>query len=160
MFKGLFVLTGAATVLGATVTLAQTPQAQTPQAPTPQAVSTPASGAPAAAKAPDSLSVFFSSGSATISPQGLAVLDQAARTYRDGKPIIMVVSGGSDATGTAATNLRLSQVRADAVLQGLVARGIPIERFQLLAKGETEPAVPDPDGKPEARNRRVEISWR
>ncbi|WP_428489409.1 OmpA family protein [Rhodopila sp.] len=175
MFKGLFVLTATATVFGATVTLAQTPQAQTPQAQTPTAqtpqaqapqdVSTPASGTPAAgtpaaAKAPDSLSVYFSTGSATISPEGQAVLDKAARTYRDGKPIIMVVSGGSDATGAAAANLRLSEVRADNVLQGLVQRGIPIERFQVLAKGETEPAVPDPNGKPEARNRRVEISWR
>jgi outer membrane protein OmpA-like peptidoglycan-associated protein len=113
-----------------------------------------------AAKAPDSLSVFFASGSAAVSSEGKAVLDQAARTYRDGKPIIMVVSGGSDATGSPAGNLKLSQQRADNVLQGLVARGIPIERFQVLAKGQTEPAVPDPDGTPEAKNRRVEISWR
>jgi outer membrane protein OmpA-like peptidoglycan-associated protein len=113
-----------------------------------------------AAKAPDSLSVFFASGSAAVSNEGKAVLDQAARTYRDGKPIIMVVSGGSDATGSAAGNLKLSQQRADNVLQGLVARGIPIERFQVLAKGQTEPAVPDPEGTPEAKNRRVEISWR
>lgn len=151
MFKDLFALTAAATVLGATATLAQAPQP----------ASTTGSPAPGtAAKAPDSLSIYFTSGSATVSPQGLAVLDQAARTYRDGKPIIMVVSGGSDATGTAAGNLHLSQVRADNVLQGLVARGIPIERFQVLAKGETEPPVPDPEGKAEARNRRVEISWR
>lgn len=147
MLKGLFALAAVATVLGTTATLAQTSQP----------ASTPA---PAAAKAPDSLSIYFASGSATISPQGLAVLDEAAGTYRDGKPIIMVVSGAADATGAAGPNLRLSQVRADNVLQGLVARGIPIERFQVLAKGETEPAVPDPEGKAEARNRRVEISWR
>lgn len=128
--------------------MAQTHQ---PNAPTPAA--TPA-------KAPDSLSVFFGSGSAAISPPSEAVLDQAARTYRDGKPIIMVVSGGSDSTGSAAANLRLSQERADNVLRGLVARGIPVERFQVLAKGETEPAVPAPEGTSEAKNRRVEISWR
>jgi outer membrane protein OmpA-like peptidoglycan-associated protein len=115
---------------------------------------------PAPAKAPDSLSIYFASGSAAISPEGESVLDRAARTYRDGKPIIMVVAGGSDATGSPAANLRLSQHRADNVLQGLVARGIPVERFQVLAKGETEPAVPDAQGTPEARNRRVEISWR
>ena len=68
-------------------------------------------------------------------PQGLTTLDQAARTYRDGKPIVMVVSGGTDSTGSAAANLRLSQQRADNVLQGLIARGIPVERFQILAKG-------------------------
>ena len=126
-------------------------RAQNPPAPAPQV---------APAKAPDSLSIYFEPGSAAVTPQGLATLDQAARTYRDGKPIVMVVSGGADSTGSAAANLRLSQQRADNVLQGLVARGIPVERFQLLAKGETEPAVPAPEGTPEALNRRVEITWR
>ncbi len=115
---------------------------------------------PAPAKAADSLSIYFDPGSAVVNPQGLTTLDQAARTYRDGKPIVMVVSGGTDSTGSAAANLRLSQQRADNVLQGLIARGIPVERFQILAKGETEPAVPAPEGTPEARNRRVEITWR
>jgi outer membrane protein OmpA-like peptidoglycan-associated protein len=114
----------------------------------------------APAKAADSLSIYFDPGSASVTPQGQTTLDQAARTYRDGKPIVMVVSGGTDSTGSAAANLRLSQQRADNVLQGLIARGIPVERFQILAKGETEPAVPAPEGTPEARNRRVEITWR
>lgn len=141
----------AAAIVMATATSAQTPQ----PSPSPAAA---AQTLPA--KAPDSLTVLFQSGSAAISPQGQAVLDQAARTYRDGKPIIMVVSGGTDSTGSAAGNLHLSQMRADNVLQGLVARGIPIERFQVLAKGETEPAVPAPEGTPEARNRSVQITWR
>lgn len=111
-------------------------------------------------KPSDSISIYFSSGSAAISPEGANMLDQAARTYREGKPIIMVVIGGSDSTGPASVNLRLSQIRADNVLQGLIARGIPVERFQVLAKGGTEPSVPAPEGTPEARNRRVEITWR
>jgi outer membrane protein OmpA-like peptidoglycan-associated protein len=126
-------------------------RAQNPPAPAPQV---------APAKAPDSLSIYFDPGSAAVTAQGQTTLDQAARTYRDGKPIVMVISGGTDSTGSAAANLRLSQQRADNVLQGLVARGIPVERFQILAKGETEPAVPAPEGTPEARNRRVEITWR
>jgi OOP family OmpA-OmpF porin len=141
MFNRLCILAVSATILGSTASMAQS----TTQPP---------------AKAPDSLSIFFDSGSAAINAQGQSVLDQAARTYRDGKPIIMVVAGGSDSTGPANANLRLSQQRADNVLQGLVGRGIPVERFQVLAKGETEPAIPAPDGTPEARNRRVEISWR
>ena len=150
MHTRLVMLAAAAAILSPTVIFAQTtPAASTP--PTAQAT---------AAKAPDSLSVYFDSGSAAVNTQSQAVLDQAARTYRDGKPIIMVVSGASDSTGNAAANLRLSQMRADAVLQGLVARGIPVERFQVLAKGETEPAVAAPDGTAEAQNRRVDISWR
>jgi outer membrane protein OmpA-like peptidoglycan-associated protein len=136
--------------MGSTAVMAQNAQ---PAKPAPQTQTTPA-------KAPDSLSVYFDPGSAAISSQSEAVLDLAARTYRDGKPIIMVVSGGCDSTGSAAANLRLSQRRADNVLQGLVARGIPVERFQVLAKGETEPPVAAPEGTAEARNRRVEITWR
>ncbi len=146
MFNRFWLSATAAVMLCGTASLAQSPQPPT------------TAGTPA--KAADSLSIYFDSGSAAITSQGQGVLDQAARTYRDGKPIIMVVSGGSDSTGQAGANLRLSQQRADNVLQGLVARGIPVERFQVLAKGETEPAVPAPDGTAEARNRRVEITWR
>lgn len=146
-----FLVAAIVVVTGTTATLAQTASPAASPSTTVQA--TPA-------KAADSISLYFDNGSAAVSAQGQSVLDTAARTYRDGKPIIMVVSGGSDSTGSAAANLRLSQLRADNVLQGLVARGIPIEHFQVLAKGETEPAVPTPDGTAEARNRRVEISWR
>lgn len=139
-------LIAAAALLGGTAARAQNPPAPASQA--------------SPAKAQDSLSIYFDPGSAAVTPQGQTILDQAARTYRDGKPIVMVVSGGTDSTGSAAANLRLSQQRADNVLQALVARGIPIERFQILAKGETEPAVAAPEGTPEARNRRVEITWR
>jgi outer membrane protein OmpA-like peptidoglycan-associated protein len=72
----------------------------------------------------------------------------------------MIVSGSADTTGSAARNLRLSQQRADNVLKGLVSRGIPIERFQVLAKGETDPMVQTKPGVAEQDNRRVEITWR
>ncbi len=88
----------AATLLGGTAARAQNPSAP--------------------AKAANSLSIYFDPGSAAVTPQGQTTLDQAARTYRDGKPIVMVVSGGTDSTGSAAANLRLSQQRADNVTAG------------------------------------------
>jgi outer membrane protein OmpA-like peptidoglycan-associated protein len=119
--------------------------------------STP-SAAPSAA--PSSLVFYFDAGSAKVRPKDVALLDQASRLYRDGKPLVMVVTGSADAVGKAASNLRLSQQRADAVLRGLIARGIPVERFQILAKGETEPAVPTAPGAAEPGNRRAELTWR
>ena len=88
-------LTVATALTAASMTAASTTAwAQTSAATNAPAQETPANatGAPAQqapAKAADSLSIFFSSGSATISGQGEQVLDQAARTYREGKPIIM-----------------------------------------------------------------------
>ena len=117
-------------------------------------------GQEAQVEAPKSLVLYFGPGSTAIRSGDAAVLDQAARLYRDGRPIIMVLTGGTDAVGSPEANLRISQARTAAVLRGLVSRGIPAERFQLLAKGESEPAIPSPPGVAEAQNRRVEIRWR
>ncbi len=102
------------------------------------------SAPPAAPSAAPSLLVFyFEAGSAKVRPKDVALLDQASRLYRDGKPLVMVVTGSTDA-----------------VLRGLVARGIPTERFQILAKGATEPSVPTTSGAAEPGNRRAELTWR
>jgi outer membrane protein OmpA-like peptidoglycan-associated protein len=110
--------------------------------------------------APASLVVYFDVGSATIRNADKAVLDHASRAFNEGKPIVMILTGTADRTGDAAVNLELSQERAAAVLKGLIARGIPADRFQVLAKGETELPVPTNAGVAELQNRRVEITWR
>jgi outer membrane protein OmpA-like peptidoglycan-associated protein len=114
--------------------------------------------APAAAPAP--LVVYFDLGSTTIRNADKAVLDHASRAFNEGKPIVMILTGTADRTGDAAVNLELSQQRASAVLKGLIARGIPADRFQVLAKGETELPVATNAGVAELQNRRVEITWR
>ncbi len=113
-----------------------------------------------AAGAPSSLVVLFDEGSSTLRAQDKATLDRASRAYNEGKPIVMIVTGTSDRVGNPRMNLSLSQKRATAVLAALLDRGIPADRFQVLAKGETELPVPTKAGISEARNRSVEISWR
>jgi OOP family OmpA-OmpF porin len=126
-----------------------------------QGAATPAQGAASPAPStPSSLVLYFDPGSATVRQQDITLLDQASRLYRAGKPIVMIVTGSADATGAASANLLLSQQRANNVLQGLVSRGIPVERFQVIAKGQTDPVVPTPPETSEERNRRVEITWR
>ena len=106
------------------------------------------------------LVLLFGVGQQKLDAHNEALLDQASRLYREGRPIIMVVSGSTDSVGSPVQNLLLSQRRADAVARGLLSRGIPAERTQILAKGETNPAVDAPRGTEEAQNRRVEITWR
>ncbi len=110
--------------------------------------------------APPSLVVFFDKGSSTLRRKDRAILDRASRAYNEGRPIVMMLTGTSDRVGDAQANLALSQRRATAVLRGLLDRGIPADRFQVLAKGQTELPVPTNAGVPEVKNRRVEISWR
>jgi outer membrane protein OmpA-like peptidoglycan-associated protein len=113
-----------------------------------------------AAAAPAPLVVYFDLGSTAIRTEDKAVLDHASRAFNEGKPIVMILTGTADRTGDAAVNLEISQLRAAAVLKGLIARGIPADRFQVLAKGETELPVPTNPGVAEVQNRRVEITWR
>ncbi|WP_428374493.1 OmpA family protein [Lichenicoccus sp.] len=115
---------------------------------------------PAKPKAPDSLDFYFAPGSSTIRGEDVALLDKASRLYRDGKPIVMIVAGSSDTVGSPDSNLKLSQARANSVLQGLVARGIPPERFQVLAKGVSDLPVQTDSGVANPDNRRVDLTWR
>ncbi len=108
----------------------------------------------------DSLSILFATNSATLSAEGNAVLDQAARLFRDGNPIVMIVAGGADTVGQADYNLQLSVRRAEAVAQGLTDRGIPADRLQVLGRGTSELPVPTGDEVATPENRVVEISWR
>jgi outer membrane protein OmpA-like peptidoglycan-associated protein len=127
--------------------------------PAAQAAAAPQAAQPAAG-APAPLVLYFDVGSVTIRNQDRAVLDAASHAYNEGKPIVMILTGSSDRTGSSEANLTLSERRAGAVLKGLRDRGIPADRFQVLAKGETDLPVPTDQGVADLRNRRVEITWR
>ena len=139
--------------------MAQQADPQTSTTPAPVAAPAPG-GAAQGAEPAGKLVLLFNTGTYTLDARNEAILDQASRLYREGRPIIMIASGSTDAVGQPAENLLLSQRRATAVVRGMIARGIPAERTQILAKGETNPAVPGQRGVPEPQNRRVEITWR
>jgi OOP family OmpA-OmpF porin len=146
-------------MLASSVAMAQQAEPQPSLAPAP--VTAPVPGGPIQGVEPaGKLVLLFGVGAAALDARNEAILDQASRLYRDGRPIIMIVSGATDAVGQPADNLQLSLRRAAAVARGMQARGIPAERTQILAKGETNPAVPAQRGVPEPQNRRVEITWR
>ena len=113
-----------------------------------------------AAATPDALKVHFSSGQATIEADQAATLDQAARLFREGSPLVMIVAGSADTVGSAAQNLDLSIRRAAAVAKALSDRGIPIERLQVLGRGNSELEVATANGVANAENRTVSITWR
>ncbi len=138
--------------------LAAAANAQTAPAEAPATVD--ASAQPAEAPAPESLKIYFATGSASIGPDQAATLDQAARLFRDGNPIVMIVSGLADTVGPSDLNLTLSLDRAASVARGLTERGIPASRLQVAGRGTSELAVPTGDDVPEPGNRIAEITWR
>ncbi|MCB1343034.1 MAG: hypothetical protein KDK24_18590 [Pseudooceanicola sp.] len=89
---------------------------------------------------------------------GTSVPAQQAQTFRGGDPLVMIVAGGAETIGSARSTL--SPARVTAVAGALSARGIPVERLQVLGRGTSGLAVRTGPASDEPRNRFVEVSWR
>ena len=67
------------------------------------------------------------------------------------------MQGHSDNQGTAAYNLRLSQNRAQAVVDALIKLGVEPSRLEAKGYGDTKPLLPNTTEANKARNRRVQL---
>ncbi|MDX1511439.1 MAG: OmpA family protein, partial [Nitriliruptorales bacterium] len=69
------------------------------------------------------------------------------------------IEGNTDSTGDAASNLELSQQRAQAVVDALVTRGVDASRLEAVGRGETNLLIANDEDNDLAKqvNRRVEI---
>jgi outer membrane protein OmpA-like peptidoglycan-associated protein len=100
---------------------------------------------------------LFPTGSAAIDPAYDALLNLGVVVMQLNPQVVMVVRGYTDDVGDDATNLQLSQARAQSVANWIIAKGIAPNRFLLEGKGEANPVADNatPDGK--AKNRRIEV---
>jgi OOP family OmpA-OmpF porin len=89
----------------------------------------------------------------------IADLDRMAKAQAASGAGIALVVGHADAQGQAAYNLDLSERRARAIAQDLIARGVPAAAVSVEARGQVQPAVPTADGVPEPANRRVTVTF-
>jgi OOP family OmpA-OmpF porin len=103
--------------------------------------------------------VFFNTDSDQLTPQGKAILDNAASAYRTCGQAQVMIAGHTDRKGTDQYNVGLSQRIAMAVRTYLVSRGIPDGVITTEAFGESRPLVDTPDGVSEPQNRRAEITF-
>ena len=101
--------------------------------------------------------VFFDWDKSTITPEGMAIIQQAAAAFRAGGPVTIQVTGYTDASGSAGYNQRLSERRANAVAQAMVGQGVPRAQMAVSGRGKNDQRVPTADGVREPQNRRVEI---
>ena len=103
-------------------------------------------------------SVLFVTAEATLMPSAKLKLNNVAEalTQQDSESKI-VVGGYTDSQGDAAYNMDLSQRRARAVRDYLVARGIAADRVTAQGFGLTMPIGDNATPEGRANNRRVEI---
>ena len=102
--------------------------------------------------------INFKTGSAKIAPEDQARLADLAQKAKDQTGYIIEVQGYADSTGNAAMNTKLSQARAQAVIDYLVQHGVPVRHITAPgAYGETDPAASNETSSGRAENRRVDV---
>ncbi|MDB5432662.1 MAG: hypothetical protein JWP35_3778 [Caulobacter sp.] len=85
------------------------------------------------------------------------MVTEAANYANAGHATTITVTGHTDSSGSTKYNVGLSQRRAKAVADALVGLGVPQSGLAVDWKGESELAVPTPDGTKEPLNRRSTI---
>lgn len=102
--------------------------------------------------------IFFDWGKLAITRDAEAALDDSAAAWRarPGGPV--EIEGHSDRSGPAAANRRAARLRAMAVRDELVRRGVPAALIAVRSEGEERPLIATEDGVREVQNRRVDIN--
>jgi outer membrane protein OmpA-like peptidoglycan-associated protein len=101
--------------------------------------------------------VLFATGKAEVAPGGQRSVDKLAEFLKKNPKRNVLIEGHTDNTGNEDFNLKLSQQRADAVRDLLVARGLATERVTTKGYGPKYPLVVNDTPSGRQQNRRVEV---
>jgi OOP family OmpA-OmpF porin len=102
--------------------------------------------------------VNFDFDKATIRPDAAEILAEAARILREDPDIYVSVDGHTDARGTDQYNERLSERRAQAVVEYLTRLDVSRSRLRAQGFGESRPVASNDTEEGRAQNRRVELN--
>jgi len=101
--------------------------------------------------------VTFATGSSAINPGFRTLLDRVAGSLQQYPNSLIDVYGHTDTVGSAASNQRLSEQRAQSVANYMIGRGVSSSRIRWMGFGETQLKESTGDNVNEPMNRRVEI---
>ncbi len=101
--------------------------------------------------------IFFDFGKTTLHPSSYPELERVVTMLNAYKTLVIEIGGHTDNVGSAASNKKLSEQRAKAVVDYLVSRGIPQNRLQYKGYGFEQPIADNSTEEGRATNRRVEF---
>lgn len=102
--------------------------------------------------------IFFNTASAALLPESNAELLKLQRLLETNLTLKVEVGGHTDNAGDDASNQKLSDARANAVRDHLIAAGIEAARITAKGYGETKPVADNTTEQGRAQNRRTEIT--
>ncbi len=101
--------------------------------------------------------ITFDPGSASITAEARPVVDEIAEIVKRCPELEIEVAGYTDSQGRDEMNLRLSQQRADAVVQALRRQRVPVAGFTPTGYGEADPIADNGTSAGREANRRIEF---
>lgn len=104
--------------------------------------------------------ILFSLDKYDIRPEYYKDLDDLVTYLKLSSKVKVEITGHTDSDGLPQKNLLLSQNRAKAVENYIVAKGIDIGRLKSKGLGHTKPVAPNTTPAGKAQNRRIEFTLR
>jgi OmpA-OmpF porin, OOP family len=101
--------------------------------------------------------VHFAFDRADLSKKSKEALDQLVAEVPNTKGYLLVIEGNTDWVGSANYNYKLSERRAEAVVQYLSEKNIPAHKIYVIGLGKDKSAADNKTADGRAQNRRVEI---
>ncbi len=102
--------------------------------------------------------IYFDVDKAEVKPESEPALTEIAKLLGQDPAMKLYVVGHTDATGALDHNMKLSQLRAEAVVKELVSKhGVPAARLKPFGVGPLAPVTTNGTEEGRAKNRRVEL---
>ena len=101
--------------------------------------------------------ITFDIGKANIKPESMTEINRISQLMKDNGDLKFEVQGHTDNTGTVAGNQKLSEQRAQAIVNKLVEMGIAANRLSAKGMGQSAPLADNSTDEGRAKNRRVEF---
>ena len=101
--------------------------------------------------------VLFDTAKTEIKPESKVALDEMVKLLSNDETLKVYIVGHTDNVGTLASNLDLSQRRADAVVKALTAQKIDAARLVPKGVASLAPVTSNANEAGRAKNRRVEL---
>jgi len=103
-------------------------------------------------------SVHFAFNKADLTKKAKEALDQLAAEVPNTKGYILALEGGTDSVGSEDYNYKLSERRAQSVIQYLATEhNIPAHKIYVIGLGKDKPVEKNNTAKGRAENRRVDV---